>query len=93
MRRIEPRWRTRFGRWLAGYTVPRLAKDLSRRNLPTTTNAVYQWVRGATLPDVRRALALEQLSAGSVGLRELCSHQSAVRRQGPSPVRHPTAAP
>lgn len=81
MRRAPRRWTTPLGRWVTGYGVTRLARDLSHRGQPVTTHAVYQWIAGVTAPRPDRAVAIVELSSGAVGIADIYAQRGV--RSGP----------
>jgi hypothetical protein len=71
---------TRFGRWLDGYGVDALRRDLHAHGLPLLTqNAVYNWLGGVSVPNVATACAIAKLSCGRVQPADLLAHRDAMR--------------
>lgn len=69
----DHRWRTRFGKWVMGYGVERLAAELE-----VTKSAVYFWLRlkgRLVYPDPERALRMVELSCGAVSLEAIYTHR------------------
>lgn len=79
-RRALPRWRTRFGRFVAETGVPRIVEALaSDPDLRVTRQAVYSWVAGHE-PRPDRARALVAMSEGRLTLETVYSHNRELAR-------------
>lgn len=74
MQRDFRRRRTRFGRWIAAFGVPRLRVSLQARGEPITTSAPYNWLAGRHAPRPRTAMLLVQLSRGRITLDDIHAH-------------------
>jgi len=76
-RRALPRWRTRFGRFVAEVGVPEIHKALRNHPDPevrVTKGAIYEWLQGHR-PSPDRARALVELSRGRLSLDAIYSHR------------------
>jgi hypothetical protein len=68
----SPRWVTPFGSWVRGFTVARLVSALRAGGHTATRAAVHHWVAGRAIPQPRaKALAIVELSRGSVSLEDI----------------------
>src|SRR3989304_2763942 len=76
--RSPPRWRTRFGRWLDGYTVPRVARALEHAGCPVTSGAVYSWLSGRSAPNLKQAGVLLRLARGGLNLGDIVRQRQRV---------------
>jgi len=92
MRRVGVRWGTRFGRWLDGYTVPKVTEGLARSGAPVTAGAVYEWLSGRTSPRIEHANALIALSGGRLRVSDIIGHRRIVS-QGEELGSGPSIAP
>lgn len=80
MRPAPARRRTRFGRWLDGYGLDALRRDLHAAGLPLlTVRAVQHWQAGRALPRVEAIAIIEKLSGGRVHMRDVLQHRDAMR--------------
>ena len=77
----EPRrWKTRFGRWVAGYGVSNIVRSLQPDTfLRVTPNAVYAWLSGHA-PHPNRARALVKISGGAIRLQDIYAQRNEVGR-------------
>jgi len=73
MLRVDRRWQTRFGSWVRGYTVHRLAGDLR-----LTDKSVYDWVSGRFVPHPSHAIGIVQLAGGAISLEDVYRHRAEV---------------
>ena len=71
MERQARRWNTRFGRWVSSIGVETLSERLNQRGYPLTGNAIYHWISGRRQPRLYHAIALVQLSHGSLTLQDI----------------------
>ncbi len=71
MERQIRRWNTGFGRWVSSIGVASPAERLNRRGYPLTRNAIYHWVSGRRQPRLDHAIAMVQLSQGSLTLQDI----------------------
>ena len=83
MRRIDERWRTPFGGWVARVTVAAIVNELGKNpDLAVRPSQVYAWIAGITVPRPRRAMALVEMSAGALSLEDVVTHQEQIGRVG-----------
>lgn len=71
------RWDSKFGQFVQGYGVERLAKELG-----VGPSAVYHWIRGSVSPHPAKAISIQRLAkrAGTVlTLDEIYEHFREVR--------------
>lgn len=76
MRREPRRWRTRFGSWVRGYGVHRLAQGLRDAGQPVTETAIYNWLGGRHVPRADSAIAIVSLSRGRVQVADVLRHRA-----------------
>ena len=81
MKRERRRWRTPIGRWMDGYQITRLARELEERGAPVTKNAIYQWLAGRTTPASRVRLALSKIEGGRVALMRIDEHRIRITQE------------
>lgn len=73
-------WRTPFGRWLSGYTVARLHRELERAGKGVTKNAPYNWIGGVASPRADRAVVMVKLSGNRISFRDVYRHRELVNK-------------
>ena len=74
-RRAERRWSTRFGSFIDFYSVKGLLAALKARGLPLDKFTLYGWLSGDRDPRPNHALALVEISRGSLSLDDVYSHR------------------
>ena len=79
MKRSDPRWNTRFGRFVSRYTVVELTRELARAGHPIHDRTVYEWLSGRTVPRLQTAQAIVTLSSGRVRITDIASQRRAAR--------------
>jgi hypothetical protein len=75
MGRFAAQQRTRFGRWILGYGVSRLTRDLGARGQPVTRRAAYWWAAGHKMPRPAIARVLVEVAGGSISLDDIYGKQ------------------
>ena len=86
------RWRRPFGRWVRGFSTRALATGLTRRGFSVSQIAVYHWVAGRNSPRPGVALAMVEMSRGTLNLTDIYRQSAAVRQTaGPPSVCGPGA--
>ena len=58
LRKIKPRWKTRFGRFVESYGLKRLAEELK-----IDLSAIYHWMGGRTSPDIVNVARIQKLAS------------------------------
>jgi hypothetical protein len=71
MRRNPARWRTRFGRWVIGYSTSGLSRDYRQRGYSVSQSAIIHWVAGRTTPRPAHARLIVQLSHHQLSLDDI----------------------
>jgi hypothetical protein len=79
MRRDPLRWRTRFGSFVSSHTVVALRRDLCAAGHATQPQTIYSWVRGLSLPEPARLVALLKISRGRLRPEDVVTHREEVR--------------
>jgi len=79
-KRSPTRWQTKFGRWVAEFTVPAIVENLAHDpDLRITNQAVYEWLQGHA-PQPARAIALVKMSRGRLTLEDIYHHPKQIRQ-------------
>ena len=83
MRRIESRWRTRLGRWVASVGVEHVAREVGVNlyGQPLHVSTVYQWVSATRVPRLPHAVAVARLSAGKLTVADILDHREQMQRR------------
>ena len=82
MRRSVKGWSTDFGRFVSGYGVPALARDLAAQGEPVIPSTIYKWMAGAAQPRPQLARVLVGLSRGGLTLEAIFSHREGALGEG-----------
>ena len=63
-----------------------LAREMTRRGLPTGVRSIQRWIAGDTQPSAADALAIEEITEGAVTAADIVNKPTGRRRPG-RPVR------
>lgn len=81
---MKRRRNTKFSSWVNSYSVRSVASGLSRSGMPTTVQAIYQWLSGRTLPRLTHAACIIELSNGKLSVSDILTHYTEVKKGMPN---------
>jgi len=83
LRKDPRRRRTRFGRFIDGVGVGRLAQELEGLGVGVSRHALYGWLSGRIRPRPEAAMALRRLSKGELEIEDIYRHHDRMRKTRP----------
>jgi hypothetical protein len=72
-------WEGPLGSYVSDLSAVGVSRILSHWGQPRTTSAIYKWLSGAAVPDIRAARVLVSASRGRLSLDDIYSHSEKVK--------------